>query len=154
MPPEQKLYNQGDKPKRNFIPIVIIIIIVILLLIVFGLSKISKKDSASNSSADTQVQEEVVVTKVDLTKVSSPQEKIPQGFPAYIPVETGEAYESYSMDYPERNVTQYSLSYVTTVSKAAKYKEYVDFMTKNGFEFAKDGKNGSSGFRVGDFVRF
>ena len=147
MPPEQKMYNSGEKQKKNFTPL--IVILVVLLLVVFGISKISKRDTSPDSTVNTPAQEDVVVKKVDLSKASSPQEKIPQGFPAYIPVETGEAYESYSMDYPERNVTQYSLSYVTSVSKAAKYKEYLEFMTKNGFEFAKDGKNESAGFLYG-----
>ncbi len=147
MPPEQKTYNFGEKQKKSFLPL--IAVLVILFLVIFGLSKVLKRDTPQNPTANTPVQEEVVVKKIDLTKATSPQEKIPQGFPTYIPIETGEAYESYSMDYPERNVTQYSLSYVTNASKAVKYKEYVDFMTKNGFEFTKDGKNESAGFLYG-----
>jgi len=148
MPPEQKIYNASQSSKVNYVYVIIFLLIVLGLIFAFAPSFNKNKKTTGPSVDEKAPDENVVVTKVDL-KNTTGQDKIPQGFPLYIPLETNDAYESYTMDYKERNLTQYSVSYQTSATVSQKYKEYLDVMTKNGFEFAKDGKNEATGFLLG-----
>lgn len=149
MPPEQKNIGIPNNSSKKTIPL-LVGVFVVLLFIILGSTFVSKKDSKPTpEQVSGGNQEKVSVVKTDLKSVTDESQKIPQGLPGYIPVETKDAYESYIMNYEERNVTQYSVSYLTATSPSIKYKEYLDVMTKNGFIFSRDGKNESQGFLYG-----
>ncbi len=149
MPPEQKNIGIPSNPSKKTIPL-LVGMFVVLLLIILGSALVSKKDpKPTTEQVSGESQEKVTVVKTDLKTVTDESQKIPQGLPQYIPVETKDTYESYVMNYEDRNLTQYSVSYLTATSPSLKYREYLDVMTKNGFVFGKDGKNESQGFLYG-----
>lgn len=145
MPPEQNMGAPVQNSHKTLIYSAIALIIV--LLVVVFLATISKK-SPSNTQKPEVTKENVLVNKVDLNSTSD-KEKLPQGFPAFIPVETKDAFESYSASYPERKITQYTVSYKTSKTVSEKYDEYLSFMTKNGFTFSNDGQNKETGTLYG-----
>lgn len=146
MPPEQ---NMGAPVQNSHKTLIYsIIALVILLVVVVFLATISKKSPNGKIDKPEVTKENVVVSKVDLNSASG-KDKLPQGFPTFIPVETSDAFESYSASYPERKLTQYTVSYKTSKSVADKYDEYLSFMTKNGFTFTRDGQNKVAGTLYG-----
>lgn len=123
----------------------LIVAFVALLVIAFLLTRGMKAPHKEETSLPEPTKEKVVVKATNLSLAKTDAEKIPTGFPGTIPVETKNAFESYSITFPERKMTQYSISYISEKTPQEKYKEYLDFMTKAGFAFDKNGKNEAEG---------
>lgn len=77
--------------------------------------------------------ENVQVKNTDLKSVTNQADKLPGGFPNFIPVETAQVTESYSMNFPDRKLTQYTVNFTSAKTLEQKHKEYSDFMNANGF---------------------
>lgn len=91
-----------------------------------------------------------VVTKIDLTEAKTPEEKLPSQFPKEIPIEEQGIIDSHFIEYPfanGRTSTQMTVSYNTEFTKQQKYKEYLDFMKKEGYEIRDS--NSETGFLYG-----
>jgi hypothetical protein len=87
--------------------------------------------------SDKDKKEDVSVSDVNLLTAEG-AERLPVGFPSDIPVEVGGAYESYAMDYEDRGVKQYTVSFVASESFEAAYRLYADYLSQNGFISERD----------------
>ena len=126
--------TQAQLSRKNT---VLLVIALLILLVVAALMT----DTSKNKST----KEHVVVKSPDMQGGGDNSQKIPEGFPVFIPLETEDIVESYSMNYPDRKITQHTVNYRSSKTQDQKYKEYLDFMTKNGFTFGPEGKNTKTG---------
>lgn len=72
--------------------------------------------------------------------------KLPKGYPMDLPVDTTNVTESYVAEYPNRNLTQYTLAFLTTKSVKEEVTMYVSAIEKAGYTFTSDGKNTAGGY--------
>ncbi|TAL49358.1 hypothetical protein EPN83_01255 [Patescibacteria group bacterium] len=129
-------------------------VLVVFAIILVGVAYFMMHSSYSVPTTQKQpsfpvTKENVSIQNINLATAKTEAERLPAGFPSNIPVETKDAFESYRMDYNDRGVTQYTVSYKTAKSPAEKFKEYADFMIKDGFSFGTDGKNEKEGILYG-----
>jgi len=127
------------------------LVVVIILIIAFGAFFLLKKQSSNTDSTDKTpqgTQEKVDVKEVDLSKVTG-DGRVPTSFPDDLPLDASSITKSYVADFPERGVTQNTISYNSTKKRDALYKEYLTYMTKNGYTFAEDGQNETLGALYG-----
>ena len=133
--------------------ILLVVLFIILLIVTFFMSRWFSQHKTPSASPETSqsniTHENVKVIKTDLSSSSGQKSKIPIGFPSAIPVEEKTITESQSTAFPDRNMVQSTLSYTTTKTVSQKYAEYLAFMTKDGYTFAKDGKDEKNGFLQG-----
>ena len=87
---------------------------------------------------------------VDLSKATKQEDKVPSGMPSDIPLELANVIESYTMTRDDKAAVQYTLSYKSSKTKAQKYAEYLDFMTKSDYAFGTSGKNEATGTLSGE----
>lgn len=107
---------------------------IVVLILVFAFLLIVAVVMGKNSyNRPIRTKENVVVKSTDIKAVTNESDKLPQGFPTFIPVETKRTTESYAMNFPDRKLTQYTVNYTTDKTLDQKYKEYTDFMSVNGF---------------------
>ena len=149
MPPQEPS-NKGNS--KN---IIIIVVILGLLLVGVFLWQSGNKGIQPTPSADivqkvkqisTEPVEKVVVETVDVSAAKTEADKIADGFPPNIPIETQGIISSDSKSYTDRPIpiTLYNVTYSTTKSASDKYIEYLNYMTKNGYDFGTTGKNEKS----------
>jgi hypothetical protein len=97
---------------------------------------------AQDPIAETQPTPKAVATMIptDLAQKSD-RDQLPAGFPTDIPVDTSSKLsQSYVLNDPERNIKQYTVEFNTKLSAEAEYKNYLDFMNANGYNFAEKSK--------------
>ena len=120
-------------------------LIVVAVVVVVGalvLANVKKKDKEVAKIQGTQNSPEgVKVSHVDLAKASTPKEKIPQGLPSGIPLETNNVRESYSAEYQDLNAIQYTVVFTTNSSVAEKFQEYVTYMKSQGYQITHQDKD-------------
>lgn len=130
----------------------IILVFLLLVLSVLVLTYLYKRGSdyppanTENNSPQGEVEgsgEKVEVTQTNITGGGT--SKLPEGFPAGIPVETINIKESYKVDYNDRGVTQYTISYSSMKSIDDVWTIYFDFMNKERYMIDMDATSRSSG---------
>jgi uncharacterized ion transporter superfamily protein YfcC len=140
MEPNENLVEQ-KKTHKTVTILIIVVVAVLAVYFVFNSGSFVKK------TAET-TEENIVVQKTDLSSGN----KLPAGMPDFIPVETSDVKESYSMNYVDRRVILYAVSYTTSKSIAEKFAEYLKFMTDNGYKYGtaqtKQGINGGTLFGI------
>ncbi len=104
-----------------------------LVLVFVFLLAVSVFMAMNMQSKKIITKENVQVKNTDLKSVTNEADKLPSGFPSFIPVETAQTTESYTMNFPDRKLTQYTVNFTTSKTLDQKYKEYSDFMNANGF---------------------
>lgn len=111
-------------------PAIIIVFVILFSIVVLMYVGGAKR----NTTVTTQLSEEkTVVYKGDLNASASNQ-KLPEGFPVDIPVETAIMEESVKVNYTERGITQYSVVYITEKTKNAVISSYLSFFSEQGYQ--------------------
>src|SRR3990167_7577230 len=82
--------------KRSVLALVVLLVIIFAIYLVLG----TGDRTPGQQGTGITTKENVIVRKTDLT--SNQESKLPDGMPSFVPVETGEVVESYSMIYPDR----------------------------------------------------
>jgi hypothetical protein len=136
-----------EESKPNHSVIVLIIIALVLIGVVYFLLK--KPSSPDGTNQEEVTKENVVVKNTNLSAAGAPEQKLPFGFPKSIPVELDGIVESYSAEYPERSIMQYTISFGTDDSTDTAFSEYSSFMKKNGYVFIENGENKAAGYLYG-----
>lgn len=134
----QVVSTMSNKPK-------IILIFLLIALAVGTFLYFSKMDAVLPSNNDNNANngsntgqnggavssETVKVTETNITGGGA--SKLPDGFPPTIPVETINVKESYKVDYTDKEVTQYTVSYVSIKDSDELWTIYNDFMAKERY---------------------
>ncbi len=76
-----------------------------------------------------------------MAEAQTPESKLPEGFPSVIPIELANITESYSARYPDRGLTQYTVSFTSFVSANDKYVEYEQYMRSEGYSVVSNAAN-------------
>jgi hypothetical protein len=142
MPPQQT-------KNHHYSPILIVVIAIIIIGGVFymnGKSVVNKQaveTPAPPANTQNNKIEDIKVVKVDLSQTKTGVDRLPQGFPTGIPVETQDVFVSDTKSYPDRTPPEvmYTVNYRTTKSVSDKYTQYLDYMTKNNYVFGANGKD-------------
>ncbi len=122
--------------KKILLLLVFLLIIVGIVYLLAGGNYLQKK-----TQDDTAVGGGVKVDYVNLNETKDGADKLPKGLPAGIPIETEEVTESYTANYQDPLATQYTVTFRTSKSVDAKYKEYVDYLTAEGYQISEGDKN-------------
>lgn len=111
-----------------------IVPVLVLALVVLGGWLYSRESGSSPQATEqevtTAVSNGVQVTKTDTSKSGS---KLPEGFPEDIPVEAANIKDSYRAFYEKVRATQYTVSYISKLSKDALWKTYSDYMNSENY---------------------
>lgn len=140
------------QPKKSQSVAFIVALFIILLIIAFAMSSISKapKEGASGTTQPPVTKTvDYKIEKVDLT-VAQGDARLPKGFPADIPVEIANIFESYTGEYQNPQATQYAVSYTTSKTVTGAYNLYLSYMTKAGYTFTPEGKDMENGYLSGN----
>ncbi len=106
----------------------LLFLIVIIALAYFGYSKYPNLFKKTNLPT-----EKVMIEKIDFSKVENIG-KLPDGFPANIPVEKSNLIESAKITYAEQKSVLYSVSFNSSLQAEELYAQYKNFLSaKNGF---------------------
>jgi len=136
MPPGQS----NTSSNRDVISLVVVFLaLLIVVYLIQGTFKDNEK-AADQVSQPEGTKENVIVRETNLNEVSG-RERLPIGFPTDVPVDTSAIVESFSANYPDRGVTQSTVSFSSNKSQAALFSEYATFMTNTGYDFGQSGKN-------------
>lgn len=128
--------NNLPNPSHKIYYIIAGVIIVVVLILVFGLNTASKKAVSPVADPGANFQ----VNKVDLSQSAT---KLPAAWPSFVPVETSQAVQSQSVDYPNAKTTQLTYSYLSSDTVKNKYKTYQN-LTNIGFKIVQqDSSKGS-----------
>ncbi len=147
MPPQEQMSKNGTNSGKFDKSIVSIIVAFVALLLIFVLFSIVGKDRRSGNNLDGQgsdvTEESVFLNAVDINNAQTDAEKLPEGFPRDIPVELETITVSDTKVYTDRPVpiTVHTVNYTTTSTALEKYNQYLDYMTRAGFEFAENGRD-------------
>ncbi len=79
-----------------------------------------------------------VVVNQSSQSTSTSALNLPTGFPNTIPVELSNIFESYNTEYRNAGYVQYTVGYTSQKTVVQKWKEYSDFMIKDGFQLKKE----------------
>ena len=125
-----------SKSKKSLLILVILLLLIgaAYMLTAGDFSFLSKKSVKNDKTG-------VEVKYVQLDQAKTDAEKLPQGFPEGIPVEAAVVTESYAAKYQDPPATQYTVTFRTSKSVEAKYKEYVDYLTAEGYQISEGDKN-------------
>ncbi len=115
---------EGDTKVKKINPSLIIFIVLVVggALLAFNIFG-SKKFSSEN----------VTIKSVDLTQAIE-EARLPVGFLKDIPVELGNITESNTLNYPDRKVVLYSLSYTSIKSTTKLLNIYTKFFKANKYK--------------------
>lgn len=128
IPPTPIKNERGSDSKTKFPVGVLLAIIIIIALAYVGYSKYPNIFKKTNLPA-----EKSIVEKIDLSKVEN-LGKLPEGFPANIPVEKNNLIESVKITYTEQKSVLYSVSFNSARQSEELYAQYKSFLSaKNGF---------------------
>ncbi len=120
--------NGGDSNPKMKLPLGLLLLIVIIALAYLGYSKYPNLFKKTNLPA-----EKVKIEKIDFSKVENIG-KLPDGFPANIPVEKSNLIESAKITYAEQKSVLYSVSFNSSLQAEELYAQYKNFLSaKNGF---------------------
>ena len=105
----------------------IVPMVILVLVVLGGWLYMRGSESAPQvvEQETTTVSNGVQVTKTDTSKSGS---MLPAGFPKDIPVEEANIKDSYKAYYEKVKATQYTVSYVSKLSKDTLWKAYSDCM--------------------------
>ncbi|MHB1330484.1 MAG: hypothetical protein ACYCY6_00740 [Minisyncoccota bacterium] len=138
-----------------------IISVLILVILAAGafvyMSNYMGKSERSGEEGDGNTEQEissgssetVQVTETNITQGGI--SKLPSGFPSSIPVETINVKESYRVDYTDKGVTQYTVSYASMRTSGELWAVYYDFMNEEGYLIDEDVTSESLGQVTGFF---
>jgi hypothetical protein len=143
--------NISSAPKESR---VIALSLLVLLIVVGGYLWLSSRSVPTTKSpivtavpAPAVVSHEpaknVQVVQGDTTATSS--NALPDGFPTDIPVDTTHLTESYKAFYSTHNVTQYTVSFISTKSQATLWKQYDTALPAAGYVIDKSMSNQATG---------
>jgi hypothetical protein len=134
--------------ERSFWGTPFVLVLTALILVVAVAFMATRKDVRIADEANLTNPEEVVVRVTDLSSQEA-AERLPEGFPSGIPVETGSVTESIVSDYAARGMTQYTVSYTSTKGPVELFAEYERYMKAEGYEFSPQGIDAERGTLYG-----
>jgi len=141
---EMKKAKTSQAPRKSKEYKVAISVVALLIVLVGGgmflVNNVMNGGYVDNES-------EVQVTKVDVSSES--ESKLPENFPAGVPVEEGSVTESYTALYTKHNVVQYSVNYSTQRDKRQVWDEYVNYLNANGYRVVESDTNFNKGVLLG-----
>lgn len=109
----------GGESHKAIIPIILAIVVIIAGYLIFKYMNTPHTNMPAGQ-----------VTYTDLkTSVT----KIPEGFPTNIPVEAQNVKDSYKVAVKDSSTTQYTVSFTSSLDKAALWKTYSDLFTSLGY---------------------
>jgi hypothetical protein len=128
--------------KKVFILLAIACLVVgaAYVLSVMGGREVPRSDIKADSEEQSMVTEPVV-HKLDVTAATTPEDKLPQGFPQDIPVNLETIVAGSTSAFTGRTYVQYSVSFLSDRTRAQEYQSYLSFMTNAGYEFGSAGRN-------------
>lgn len=105
-----------DRPAKSFFsaPVIIAMFVLLFLLVIVMYGKIrstSPNPITQNTPAVTI--DKTIVYKGNLAAAAG-KDRLPQGFPQNIPVETDSLQESIKTEFPDKKLTQYSVTYTSS----------------------------------------
>lgn len=152
MPPQGTMQNNSQDTGNNKI-IVLAIVFILLLVGAFYFLSMKKTPAPVQNTGTTGTEQNntgLTQEKVEIKKTSlmtgNEANKLPKGYPMDLPVDTTNVTESYVAEYPNRNLTQYTLAFLTTKSVKEEVTMYVSAIEKAGYTFTSDGKNTAGGY--------
>ena len=116
--------------------LVLIILLAIIVLAFLLMQNVTKEDGSQTQVLKTE--ENVEVKEVDLTTTFG-ENRLPSGFPSDIIVDTASIVQSYTANFPDRKISQHTLSYISEKPAKTVFTEYLDSLKKVGFQFAPNG---------------
>ncbi len=110
----------------------------LVFLVWFGLKKIFVKPAPIDVATTTPRTNNgnISVTKTDVAQNGG--SKLPQGFPASIPVENLTIKDSYKAVYSNLSVTAYTVSYTSQKSRDDLWTTYDNYMNSTGYVIDRD----------------
>jgi nitric oxide reductase large subunit len=128
-----------ETPARNFfsMPMIIALFVLLFLLVLFMYGRIN---STKTENDPVVTQDKTIVYGGNLKSANS-QERLPAGFPTDIPVETDSLEQSLKTEYPEKGLTQYSVTYTTAKSIEEVQTSYNSYFSKDGYEITSKVEN-------------
>lgn len=130
------------EPTPQIKPVYAIIVSILVFVIAVALYlnyQVPRKDSEAVVNPETAPENVVVEYAAAVNGAFS----APAGLPQDIPVEKNEIIESATTQYPDQNAKQFSLNYISSKTVAEKYKEYKNYMVKEGYTFEEGNVNSS-----------
>ena len=119
-----------------------LILLVILAAVVVGVAYLLAGKGSKEGATDQSGQKnEVAFERSELSKIKSDKKELLEGLPSDLPVDSDKVVDKYSVDYPDLNATQYTITSNTDLTAAKAYEQYLDYMTKAGFDFTEGSKN-------------
>lgn len=103
----------------------------------YGKIQSTKAPASENNPASEETK--AIVYKTDVNAATG-KEKLPEGFPANIPVETDSVQDSIKSEIPDMHVTQYSVTYLSDKSVDAVQSIYTAFFTQEGYTTKPSGQ--------------
>ena len=134
---------KSSTTKKLLALVVLAAIVVGVAYLISGKDLIKKDDNVDENG---HTKSPIEYKHVDLSKASTPEEKLPQGFPSFIPIENTDVVESYSGQNQDPPLTQYTLTYRSTRTVTQKFNEYLNYLTNNGYTFAEGGRDSRNGY--------
>ena len=129
MPPET--------PKGSNKSMLVLIILLAVIVLAFLLMQNVTKENGSQTQ-ELKTEENVDVKEVDLATTFG-SSRLPSGFPSDVFVDTASIVQSYTANFPDRKVSQHTLSYTSEKPAKTVFTEYLDSLKKAGFQFAENG---------------
>ena len=126
-----------ERPTRSFfsMPIIIALFVLLFLLVVFMYGKIQSTTAPANLAVETNLvpeESKAIVYKADVNAEIG-KERLPEGFPTNIPVETDSVEQSLKTEYPEKGMIQYSVTYTTEKTIEEVRDSYRSFFTNDDY---------------------
>jgi len=132
-----------DRPAKSFFsaPVIIAMFVLLFLLVIVMYGKIrstSPNPITQNTPAVTI--DKTIVYKGNLAAAAG-KDRLPQGFPVNILIETDSLEQSLKTEYPEKGLTQYSATYTTVKSIEEVKNTYSSSFAKDGYTITSEVAN-------------
>lgn len=116
-------------PQKKFLSMpVLVALFVVLFIVVLVMFAVSNNKSEQK---EVYTQEKTVVYKTDANALDG--NKLPEGFPSSIPVEISTIQEGIKTEFPEREMTQYSVTYLSAKTMQQIRETYIAYISKEGY---------------------
>jgi biopolymer transport protein ExbD len=140
MPHEEKKSLWG-------LPLVFVLLAVLVLVVIVFVVRRQQVSQLPVPAKDSATKERVQVTQFDTTTNQS--DKLPNGFPQGVPVETATITESIRSEYADRQAVQLQVSFLSQRGPVELFSEYQDYMTRESWDFGSQGLNPEAGSLYG-----
>lgn len=111
------------------------ILLLAIIIIGFGVLKFVNNKNSTNNGSNTATSTRANVKVIQGLTTSDGVKNVPEGIPE-LPIE-GPLVESYKAVYSTQNITQYTVTYISTKPVSDLMTEYNDFLIANGYSVEK-----------------